>query len=69
MKPFKNLCEIEQFAEDPQNRVVGEFRCLLSDVRVYGCHSVDAVTWRMAHCPESGRHPYAIAKHIPKEAA
>lgn len=62
MKPFDNLSQIEQFTETPGNCVVGEFRCLLTDVRNYGCYSADRVLWRMAHAPDSGRHPYATER-------
>jgi|SRR5580704_12679738 hypothetical protein len=64
MKPFTQLSEIEQFTEDPRNHVCGEFRCLLTDVRVYGCYSADRVLWRMAHKPDAGRHPYATERAL-----
>lgn len=62
MKPFYSLSQIEQFTEDPANFVRGEFRCLLTDIRVYGCYSADRVTWRMAHEPDAGRHPFATER-------
>jgi hypothetical protein len=66
MKPFTTLAQIEQFAETPENKVVGRFSCLLVDIRRYGCYSADYVIWRMSHDPNSGRHPWAVARHFEK---
>jgi hypothetical protein len=62
MKPFTQFCQIEQFAETPRNHVVGEFRCLLWDTEFRADKSSKVTLWRVAHAPNSGRHPYAVGK-------